>query len=190
MVSINLLRGQRYDDRRARSRSKVEVSAGVCVLAVVCALWGWVAIDVRHATQRLEREMQAKQARVASLQNTHREMVALEERRQAMIFERNRLKALTGDLARPIHLLSMISRVVDPLDVWLLHLQVKDDTLTLSGLARSLEEVLRLAKDFEKTDVLGRVDVVDAEPRVQQPGLFQFSMNLFMDSMDHGRRNS
>ena len=163
---------------------------GLCVLAGVWALWGWVAVDVRHTTQRLEQEMQAKQARVALLQKTNQAVLTLEKQQQAMISERNRLKALTSDLAKPIHLLSMISRVVAPLDVWLLHLQAKDVKITLSGIARSLEDVLKLAKEFEKTDMLGRVDVVDAEPHVQEPDLFQFSMNLFMDSTDHGRQNS
>ena len=190
MVSINLLKGQRRDDPRARRRSKLELFAGICVLAGVWALWGWIAFDVRHGTQRLEQDLQAKQARVALLQKAHQEMLILEEQRQAMVSEWTRLKALTSDLAKPVHLLSVISRVVDPLDVWLLDLQAKDEKITLSGVARSLDDVLKLAKDFEKTDMLGRVDVVDAEPHVQQPDLFQFSMNLFMDSPDHGRQNS
>lgn len=190
MVSINLLKGQRHDDRRGRRRSRLELFAAIGVLAGVWALWGWVAVDAGHETQRLEQEMQAKQARVAVLQKTNQEVLTLEERRQAVVSERNRLQALRRDLAKPIHLLSMISRVVDPLDVWLRHLEAKDDKIVLSGFARSLEDVLSLAKDFEKTDLLGRVDVVEAQPFIQQSDLFQFSMNLFMDSTDHGRQNS
>ena len=188
MVSINLLKGQRHDERQVRRRSKAELFVGVGVLASVCAFWGWVSIDVNHAMQRLEQEMQAKQARVVLLQKTHEEVLTLEKRRQAIVTERNRLKALTSEL--PIHLLSIIGRAVDPLDVWLLHLQAKDEKITLSGFARSLEDVLKLAKDFEKTEMLGPVDVVDAGPHVQQPDLFQFSMNVFMDSTDHGRKHS
>ena len=33
MVSINLLRGQRYDERLAHKRAKLELFAGVCVIA-------------------------------------------------------------------------------------------------------------------------------------------------------------
>ena len=190
MVSINLLKDRRDDDRRERRRSRLELLAGMSVLAGVRAVWGWGAVDVRHTTERLAGEMQEKQARVALLQKTNQEVLALEEQRQAVISERNRLQALRSDWARPIHLLSMVSRVVDPLDVWLRHLEAKDDKIALSGLARSLEDVLRLAKDFEKTGVPGRVDVVDAGPFAQQFDLFQFSMNLFMDSTDHGRQNS
>lgn len=186
MVSINLLRNQRYDDRLVRRRAKSELFAGICVMASVCAFWGWVAIDVNHATQRLEEEMQAKQARVALLQHTHEEVVTLEERRQALVTEWNRFKALTSEVDSPIRLLSIISRVVDPLDVWLLHLQAKDEKMTLSGVARSLQDVLKLAKDFEKVEMLGPVDVVNAGPHVQQPDLFQFSMNVLMDPPDHG----
>ena len=188
MVSINLLRGQRYDERQARKRARLELCAGICVIASVCAFWGWIAIDVTQATQRLERETQTKQARVALLQTTRQEVLALEERRQAMTARQERVNALTSTLDSPIRLLSIISRVVDPLDVWLLHLQAKDDKVALSGVARSLQDVLKLAKDFEKE--LGPADVLDAGPHAQLPDLFQFSMNVWMDSPNHGRTNS
>ncbi len=188
MVSINLLRGQRDDDHRSRHRAKLEVLAGGCVIASVCGFWGWVAIDVTQATQRLERDMQAKQARVAVLQATRQEVLALEERRQAMTVRQEKVNALTSALDSPIRLLSIISREVDPLDVWLLHLRAKDEMVTLSGVARSLQDVLTLAKTFEKG--LGPVDVVNAGPHVQRPDLFQFSMNVWMDSPDHGGTNS
>ena len=79
MVSINLLKDQRRDERRVRRHTKSEVFAGIGVLASVCAFWGWGAIDVTDATQRLEQEVQEKQARVAFLQKTHQEVLMLEE---------------------------------------------------------------------------------------------------------------
>lgn len=188
MVGINLLRGQRYDERPVRKRAMLEVCAGICVIAVVCVFWGWVALDVTRATQRLDRETQAKRARVALLQTTRQEVLALEERRQAMAARQERVNALTSALDRPIHLLSIVSEVVDPLDVWLLHLQAKDEKVTLSGVARSLRDVLRLAEEFEKG--LGPVDVVGAGPHAQLPDLFQFSMNVWTDSPNHGGTRS
>lgn len=188
MVSINLLKGQRYDEHLARKRAKLELFVGVCVTASVCVFWGWVAIDVTQATQRLEREIQAKQARVALLQKAGREVVALEEQRQAMAAREERVNALTSELDSPVRLLSIIGKAVDPLDVWLLRLQAKDEKIALSGVARSLQDVLTLAKDFEKG--LGPVDVVGAGPHAQLPDLFQFSMNVWMDSPNHGGTNS
>lgn len=190
MVHINLLRGQRSNDHPVRRRATVELIAGICVMAGVCAFWGWVAIDVTQATQRLERQMQAKQARVALLQKTQREVLALEERRQAMVMEQERVKALTSELDRPIRLLSIIGRVVDPLDVWLRHLQAKGAKVVLSGSARSLHDVLELAKAIDKHEGLGLVEIVDAGPHVQLPDLFQFSMNVLMDSPNRGGTNS
>lgn len=188
MVSINLLKGQRYDEPLARKRAKLELFAGGCVMVGVCAFWGWVAIDVTETTQRLEGEMQAKQARVALLQTTRQEILALEEQRQAMAAREERVNALTSELDSPVRLLSIISKAVDPLDVWLLRLQAKDEKIALSGVARSLQDVSKLAKDFEKG--LGPVDVVGAGPHAQLPDLFQFSMNVWMDSSNHGGTNS
>jgi len=190
MVSINLLKGQRQDERGVRRRCKVELGVGACVLIGVGAFWGWVAVDVNHATQQLEREIQAKRARVTLSQQIRQEVLALEERRQAVVTERNRFKTLTSESGSPIPMLSVISKVVDPLDMWLLHLQAKNEKVTLSGLARSFEDVLKLAKDFEKTEGFGPVDLVDAGPHVQQPDLFQFSMTVLLTPTDHGRTSS
>ncbi len=190
MVSINLLKGQQPYECQVRRRSKSELFVGVVVLAGVCAFWGWMVVDGNHAVQRLEQEIQEKQARVALLQKTHHQVLALEERRQTIFTEHDNLKALTHELTRPIRLLSIVSQVVDPLDVWLLHLQAKDDKIILSGFARSLKEILTLAKDFEKTDMLGPVNVFETQAHVGQSDLFQFSMNIFMDSTDDGRKNS
>ena len=190
MVSINLLRGQQQYERQMRRRSKLQLFIGALVLAGVSVVWGWVVVDGNRAVQRLEQEVQAKQARVASLQTTHRQVLKLKERRQTLVAERDKLKTLTNELHGPVRLLSIISRIVDPLDVWLMHLQAENERVILSGFARSLDDVLKLAKDFEKTELLGPVDVFKVEPRAGQPDLFQFSMNVFMDSTDHGRRNS
>lgn len=190
MVSINLLKGQQHYEHRVRSRSKSELSAGVVVLAGVCAVWGWAIVNGNLAVQRLEQEIQEKQARVALLQKAHHKVLKLKERRQVIVTEHNKLKALTNDLAQPTRLLSIISQVVDPLDVWLLHLQAKDEKIILTGFARSLEDILKLSKDFEKTDMLGPVNVFETQAHVGQSNLFQFSMNVFMDSTDHVRKNS
>ncbi len=190
MVSINLLKGQQRYARRVRGRSRSELFAGAVVLTGVCAVWGWVIVDGNRMVQWLEREIQEKQARVALLKKTHHQVLTLKERRQVIVTERNKLKALTNDLDKPIRLLSIISQVVDPLDVWLLHLQAKDEKIILTGFARSLEDILKLSKDFEKTDVLGPVNVFETQPHVGQSNLFQFSMNVFMDSTDHGRKDS
>lgn len=190
MVSINLLKGQQQYERQVRRRSKSELFAGAFVLAGVCAVWGWVIVDGNQAVQRLEQELQEKQTRVAVLQKTHHQVLMLKERRQTIVTEQNKLKALTNELNRPIRLLSIISQVVDPLDVWLRRLQAKNEKIVMSGFARSLDDVLTLAKDFEKTEMLGPVDIFEVEPQEGQADLFQFSMNVFMDSTNHDRKNS
>ncbi len=179
MVSINLLKGQQRDARLVRRRAVAELCTGIVALVGVCASWGWVAIDGNRAAQRFERDIRAKQERVALLERTHQQVLELEERLESLVAEDTTLKALMSESDAPLRLLSTISRVIDPLDVWLRHLQVKDATVTLIGFARSLEDVLTLARDFER---IGPVDVLEAEPDVNQPDLLQFSMNVFMDS--------
>ncbi len=186
MVSINLLKDQRRSERQTRRRPRVELFVGAFVLTAVFAGWGWVAVEGSQAMQRLEQEVQDKQSRLALMTKRQDLVLTLQEQRNAVVAEHEGLAALTRDRDRPVRLLSVISRVVDPLDVWLSRLQATDEKVTLSGVALSREGILTLAKNLENTDLLGPVTVFAIQPHVAQPELFRFSMNVFMDFADHG----
>ncbi len=186
MVIINLLKNQRQSERQARRRPTSELFVGAFVLAIIFVGWGWVAVDGSQAIQRLEQEIQDKQARLALMAQRQDLVLTRQEQRNAIVTEHDTLEALTQDLERPTRLLSVISRVVGPLDVWLRQLQANEEKVTLSGVALSHESILKLAKDLENADMLGPVDVFEIQVHVAQPELFRFSMNVFMDSVDHG----
>lgn len=186
MVSINLLNDERRSARQDRRRSRSAVLVVVCVLAVVVTGWGWVAVGGSQTIERLEQEVQDKRGRLALMVQQQNLVLTLQEQRDAMAAEHETLDALTRGLDRPVRLLSMISQVVDPLDVWLRQLQATDEKVTLSGVARAHEGIWELAKNLEHTDMLGQVDVFEIRAHVSQPELFLFSMNVFMDDGDHG----
>ena len=186
MVGINLLKDQRRSEQQARRRPRLELFVGAFVLAAVFAGWGWVAVDGRQAIQRLEQEIRHKQSRLALMTQRQDLILTLQKQRNAMVAEHETLAALTRGVDRPMRLLSVISRVVDPLDVWLHRLQATDEKVTLSGVALSHEGILKLAKNLENTDMLGPVNVFSIHPHVAQPELFRFSMNVLMDFADHG----
>ncbi len=186
MVGINLLKDQRQSEPQTRRRPRLELFVGALVLAAVFAGWGWVAVDGSQAIQRLEQEIQHKQSRLALLTEHQDLVLTLQAQRNAMVAEQETLAALTRGLDRPTRLLSVISRVVDPLDVWLRRLQATDEKVTLSGVALSHEGILKLAKNLENTDMLGPVNVFAIQPHMAQPALFRFSMNVLMDVADHG----
>ncbi len=190
MVSINLLKDQQRSERQTRRRSTVELFVGALVLAVVVAGWGWAAVDGRRTVQRLEQALQDKRGRLASMTERRDRLATLQEQRDAMVSEYETLAAWTRDVDRPVRLLSVIGRVVGPLDVWLRRLQANGEKVTLSGVALSRQGILALAKDLEQTDMLGPVDVFEIQAHAAQPELFQFSMNVFEDSADHGRQPS
>ncbi len=184
MVSINLLK-ERFE-RRTRRRPVAELCIGTFVLAAVVAGWGWMVVDGNRVIHHLERDIRQKQDRLALMTQQRDRMLTLRKQRDAVVAERETLAALTRDRDRPVRLLSVIGRVIDPLDVWLRRLQTTDEKVTLSGVARSREAVLELAKHLERTDMLGSVDVFAMSPQAASPEQFQFSMNVFLDVADHG----
>ncbi len=186
MVSINLLKGQRHDKRRGHRRSVSELLVGIVVLISVFLVWGWMAVDGSQAVQRLERAIHDRQTHLAVMQQHQDRILVFQEQRNTLLAEHQHLKALTTERERPIRLLSVISQVVDPLDIWLRRLQAKGARITLSGVALSHAGILALARDLENTDMLGPVSVFEIQAHVTQPALFRFSMNVAMDSADHG----
>ncbi len=190
MVRINLLKDQQRSERRNRRRSKVELCVGVFGLAAVFTCWGWVVVDGSQAIQQLEQAIQDKQGRLGVMTQHQDRVLTLQEQRNTVLTEHATLEALTRDIDRPIRLLSVINRIVDPLDVWLRQLRASDEKVTLSGVALSRDGILQLAKELKKTDMLGAVNVFEIQAHSAQPDLFRFSMNISMDSVDHGTQPS
>ncbi len=186
MVNINLLNDQRRSARQDRRRSRSEWFVVIVVLTVVFTGWGWVVVGGNQAIQQLEQAIQDKQGRLALMTQRQDLVLTLQAQRDAMAAEHETLDALTRGRDRPVRLLSVISQVVDPLDVWLRQMQATDEKVTLSGVARAHEGIWELAKNLEHTDMLGPVDVFEIQTHAAQPELFRFSMNVFMDQLDHG----
>lgn len=174
MVAINLLKGPQA--HTARRRARAELFVGIFALACTVSVWGWVVVDGGHAIQRLERDIQEKQGRLALMEKTQDQVLALKEQRKTIVAEQKQLMALTNDPNGPIRLLSVLSQVVDPLDVWLRHLQTTEKKVVLSGFALSREDVVKLAKHLEA--VLGPVNVFETQADAAQPARLRFSMNM------------
>ena len=184
MIAINLLKSPQARDHPARRRAKSEFVAGIMVVACTVSVWGWLVFDGNDAGQRLEQKVREKQSRLALMEETRDQVLALKEQRRTIVAERKRLTTLTRDPDGPLRLLSVISQVVDPLDVWLLRLQTKDQRVLLSGLALSQDAIVKLTENLEETEVIGSVSTFETQADAVQPSRLRFSIN--MDSVDHG----
>lgn len=184
MIAINLLKSPQARDRPARRRAKSEFVAGIAVLACTVAVWGWLVFDGNDAGQRLEQKVREKQSRLALMEKTRNQVLALKEQRRTILAERKRLTILTRDPNGSLRLLSAISRVVDPLDVWLLRLETNDQRVLLSGLALSQDAVVKLTENLEETKVIGSVSAFETQADTVQPSRLRFSIHA--DAVDHG----
>lgn len=118
------------------------------------------------------------------MEKTRNEVLALKEQRRTILAERKRLTILTRDPNGSLRLLSAISRVIDPLDVWLLRLETNDQRVLLSGLALSQDAVVKLTENLEETKVIGSVSAFETQADTVQPSRLRFSIHA--DAVDHG----
>ena len=184
MITINLLKGPPTLDRPARRRAQSELVAGGVVVACTVAVWGWLVFDGNDAGQRLEQKVREKQSRLAVMEKTRDQVLALKAQRRTIAAEQKRLTTLTRDPNGPLRLLSVIGQVVDPLDVWLLRLQTNDQRVLLSGLALSQDAVVKLTENLEETKVIGSINTFETQADTVQPSRLRFSINA--DAVDHG----
>ena len=95
MIAINLLKSPQARDRPARRRAKSEFVAGIMVVACTVSVWGWLVFDGNDAGQRLEQKVREKQSRLALMEETRDQVLALKEQRRTIVAERKRLTTLT-----------------------------------------------------------------------------------------------
>ena len=183
MIAINLLRHVLADTRRLRRRRLWEGMIGLLSLGVVCLVLGLIAVNANHEIQSLQKKLAIKRVQVASQTRLESEVKALVEQKEKLMDGLSRFEDIQRLRKLPVNILDGISKSLDPLDLWLLTMQLEKGYLELTGVAGSREEILNFSKNIEDQSLFK--DVIISETRaeliVQEP-LYSFSMNLKVDT--------
>ncbi len=183
MIAINLLRQSLADTRRLRRRRCFEGMIGLLALSLVCLVLGGIGVNVTHRIQSLQQELATKREQAASQKRFESDVKALVVQKEELMEGVARLEEIQRLREQPVNILESISKSLDPLDLWLVTMQLEKGHLELTGIAGSREEILRFSKNID--DQLLFKEVAISETRAElivDETLYSFSMNLRIDT--------
>ena len=191
MIRINLLKRSLADARQLRRRRLVEFGVGVVAFGTLGLLLGLLWVDTQERVQVLEEVLPEKRMLVISQRTFEEEVEDLLNQKEQLtreVLQRNHVQRLRS---QPVSILDGVSRSLDPLDLWLIAMDLDQGSLQLKGIAGSREEIFRFSQklsqepDFHALTILeARTDWVEDEPVVS------FSLHLTVDNDHHGSSNS
>jgi type IV pilus assembly protein PilN len=179
MIRINLLPATRV--KVAKRQWDVRVEAGIGVLLVLLTIGGWVyygdmldgEIEARQA------EKQGKEKQLALLKEKVKQVQDFEQKKKLLEDKNRVIDDLEKSRSGPVRILDYVSQSLEPLDVWLTRLQVKDANIELEGRALTNDDVVQFVNNLRKTDHFTNIRLVESRSGTEaKVNLYQFKLNL------------
>ena len=186
MIAINLLKDSIDDARQLRRRRLGECVLGLCSLGVVCLGLAFIWIDANQRIHLLREDLTAKQGQMASQARFESDVKALVEQKEDLMEGVSRLEDIQRLRMQSAYILETVSRSLDPLDLWLVTMQLDKGRLVLDGLAGSREEIFKFWNNLESHPLFK--DVIISETRAEliaEEPLYSFSMDLQIIDAEH-----
>ena len=131
MIQINLLP---IREEKKRERKRLDISVSILMLILTTLIGGYLYINVHREVVQLRRELKDKQAENLRLSKKVREIRLLKKKRKILNQKIGIIRKLNRNRLMAIKVMEQISLEV-PDKIWLTAMQVKDQKLSLVGIA-------------------------------------------------------
>jgi len=186
MITINLLKQSLADIRHIRRRRRLEGLVALLAFVVVGSGLGLVWMDVRQQIQLLEDDLEGKRRLVVAQAGEESMVQSLTDQKAFLMEEALHLEEMQRFRSQSVQILDVVSRILDPLDLWLVAMDFKKGRLDLKGMAKSREDIFRFSQSLGQQTLFQALTISEtrAEWIADEP-MFSFTFNLQMAN-DHG----
>jgi type IV pilus assembly protein PilN len=181
VIRINLLAGERQDEKRAailQAGQKMAIG-GSAVLVVVSLFMGWRYRAIRQESTRLDTAIADARQETARLRTIIQQVEGFEQQKSRLQQRVALIEQLGNSRSGPVHLLDQISRALPPA-LWLTELKQTDDTVVIDGEATAPTELPDFVANLEASGYFRKsIDIVSSQVEVTPapPGqLIKFSI--------------
>jgi type IV pilus assembly protein PilN len=177
MIRINLLPvpKARKIKKQAEMRSQFVLGGLVLLIVVIFCGYSWYDLNKRVSDLEAEKEKSTKELKV--LKEKVKEVESYEANKK-MLQEKNAIiEQLKKNQSGPVHILDEISNGVDPLKLWLISLNVKGNSVDLSGKAITNSDIVEFVKKLKSSKYFSDVMLLESRQIVQQGiSIYQFKL--------------
>jgi type IV pilus assembly protein PilN len=177
MIRINLLPvpKARKIKKQAEMRSQYVLAGLVLVIVVIFCGYSWY--DLNKRVKDLEAKKAKSTQELKQLKEKVKEVESYEENKKTLQEKNAIIEQLRKNQSGPVHILDEISAGVDPLKLWLESLNVKGNSVDLTGKAITNADIVEFVKRLKASKYFSEVTLLESRQVVQEGiSIYQFKI--------------
>ncbi len=182
MIKINLLRSSLDKERGLRQRCKREAVVVMCLFLGLVLVSGFVWADLEGSLSQLHSQKNQKAAELVELKQRHEQFEMMNRQTADLVNRNQQVTALAAQQQQPLQLLDAVSQSLDPLNIWLAKLEMKQEQVMLMGFAQTRNQIVQFSRNLKRQEFFQSVAVLETGKKTGEPSLYPFTMNLLLVS--------
>jgi type IV pilus assembly protein PilN len=179
MIRINLLPAvhAKVAKRQWDVRFEIAVSLSVVLLAIAGCMYYSGILDGEIEVRQVEKQNKEKQ--LALLKDKVKQVQDFEQKKKLLEDKNRVIDELEKSRAGPVRVLDYVSQSLEPLDVWLVRLNINGSNIELEGRALTNDDVVSFVNNLRRTDYFSNIRLVESRSGTESKvNLYQFKLNL------------
>ena len=186
MIKINLLpQPNKLEAWVQDQRMQVHTAIGVAVFIVIVGMcWMWtlalnqelqVLLDEKVSKEQISTELKKKSQQIELIQDKHKTLVT-----RSHLMGQSFSKKFV-----PVTLMDVISRSLDPLNLWLRRVSVNGENVEIDGRGGQTEDILKFVDTLEQSPIWRNLLAVETKAESYQGfPMYHFTLRFTIDGLE------
>ena len=186
MIRINLLPQPRISGGENQDRTmRVHAAIGVSVFLVTFGIcWMWT-LALNQELQALLDEKFVKEQISSELQKKSQQIELVQDKHEALVMRSHLMEQSFDKKFVPVTLMDVISRSLDPLNLWLYRVSVNGKNVEIDGRGLQTEDILKFVDSLEQTAIWQNLLAVETKAEsFQGSSVYHFSLSFTIDGLE------
>ena len=179
MIRINLLTVPRARAVKRQWDVGLELASAIAVMILVLAGWWFYGETLESEIVNKQTEKQDKEKELALLKDKVKQVQDFEQKKKLLEDKNRIIDELERARIGPVKVLDYVSQSLEPLNLWVVRLAMKGNTVEIDGRAMTNDDVVEFVNNLRRTDYFTDINLLESRAAVEsQISLFQFKLGF------------
>jgi type IV pilus assembly protein PilN len=179
MIRINLLTVPRARAVKRQWDVGLELASGIAVMLLMLAGWWFYGETLESEIANKQLEKQDKEKQLALLKDKVKQVQDFEQKKKLLEDKNRIIDELERVRIGPVKVMDYVSQSLEPLNLWVVRLAMKGNTVEIDGRAMTNDDVVEFVNNLRRADYFASIRLVETRSGTEsKQNLYQFKLNL------------
>ena len=181
MIRINLLPGPKGRPAKPQYDVRAQALLGVGMILIVLAGCWWYSASLDSEIEAQQEEKRDKEKQVAQLKEQVKQVQDFEQRKKLLEDKNRIIDQLEKARAGPVRVLDHVSQSLEPLNLWLVRLTVKNNIVELEGKALTNDDVVEFLNNLRRAEYFSNIKLLETRSGSEgKTSTYQFRVSMLL----------